>query len=185
MRDIKHKINMHIHIAVGRIRFIRNTGRDAQGNVEQILKLLRSSVDEGNILEDISEDMRNLFTLDNNQYIDRSSIWNPRKNRVIKQTVTTEVGMLTQEEMDDARIQMQKETFNPYSKRRMKLFLDSQMGNDNEIDCSVLPMNNRQELLSDISAVAYGEENGFEISVGDGYIECDDLLLRRFTVRRK
>ena len=185
MRDIKHKINMHIHIAVGRIRFIRNSGKDAQGNVEQVLKLLRTSIDEGNLLDELPDEMTKLYRFDRNEYIDRASLWSPRKNKTIKKPVTTETEILTQNDKDDAITALEKEAYNPYSKRRMKVFLETQMGNRDEIDSSELPMSNKQELLSDISAVAYCEENGFEVTVEDGYLETNNMLLKRFKIRRK
>ncbi|MCR4720704.1 MAG: DUF5716 family protein [Lachnospiraceae bacterium] len=185
MRDIKHKINMHIHIAVGRIRFIRNSGKDAQGNVEQVLKLLRTSIDEGNLLDELSDEMTKLYRFDKNEYIDTASLWSPRKSRVIKKAVTTETEILTQADKDDAITALEKEAYNPYSKKKMKLFLEERMRGKDEIDSAQLPLSNKTELLSDISAVAYCEENGFEITVEDGYLEANDMILRRFKIRRK
>ena len=185
MRDIKHKINMHIHIAVGRIRFIRNSGKDAQGNVEQVLKLLRTSIDEGNLLDELSDEMTKLSRFDKNEYIDTASLWSPRKSRVIKKAVTTETEILTQADKDDAITALEKEAYNPYSKKKMKLFLEERMRGKDEIDSAQLPLSNKTELLSDISAVAYCEENGFEITVEDGYLEANDMILRRFKIRRK
>lgn len=185
MRDIKHKINMHVHIAVGRIRFIRNSGKDAQGNVEQVLKYLRTSIDEGNLLDELPEEMTKLYRLDRNEYMDLASLWSPRKTRTIKKNVTTDTEVLSPEEKSEAISALEKEAYNPYSKRKMKLFLDAQIGNRNEIESSELPMRNKQELLSDISAVAYCDENGYEVTVEDGYIETNEMLLRRFKIRRK
>jgi hypothetical protein len=185
MRDIKHKINMHIHIAVGRIRFIRNSGKDAQGNVEQVLKLLRTSIDEGSLLDELSEEMVKLYKFDKNEYIDTASLWSPRKSKVIKKAVTTETETLTQADKDDAITALEKEAYNPYSKKKMKLFLEDRMRGKDEIDSAQLPLSNKTELLSDISAVAYCEENGFEVMVEDGYLETNDMILRRFKIRRK
>jgi hypothetical protein len=185
MRDIRHKINMHIHIAVGRIRFIRNSGKDAQGNVEQVLKLLRTSIDEGSLLDELSEEMVKLYKFDKNEYIDTASLWSPRKSKVIKKAVTTETETLTQADKDDAITALEKEAYNPYSKKKMKLFLEDRMRGKDEIDSAQLPLSNKTELLSDISAVAYCEENGFEIMVEDGYLEANDMILRRFKIRRK
>ena len=185
MRDIKHKINMHIHIAVGRIRFIRNSGKDAQGNVEQVLKLLRTSIDEGSLLDELSDEMTKLYKFDRNEYIDTASLWNPRKSKAIKKAVTIETETLTQADKDDAISALEKEAYNPYSKKKMKLFLEDQMRGNNEIDSEQLPLSSKKELLSDISAVAYCEENGFEITVEDGYLEANDVILRRFKIRRK
>ncbi len=185
MRDIKHKINMHIHIAVGRIRFIRNSGKDAQGNVEQVLKLLRTSIDEGSLLDELSEEMTKLYKFDKNEYIDTASLWSPRKSKVIKKAVTTETETLTQADKDDAITALEKEAYNPYSKKKMKLFLEDKMRGKDEIDSAQLPLSSKTELLSNISAVAYCEENGFEITVEDGYLEANDMILRRFKIRRK
>lgn len=185
MKDIKHKINMHIHIAIGRIRFIRNSGKDARGNVEQVLKLLRAAIDEGNLDEDLPDEMLQLYRFDRQEFIDRSSLWTPKKTRTIKKAIITEVEVLTQEEKDEARRKLEQESYNPYSKKKMKAYMDRLMDGKDEMDCADLPMRTREELLADISAVAYSNENGYEISVEDGYIESNDLILRRFTVRRK
>lgn len=185
MRDIKHKINMHIHIAVGRIRFIRNSGKDAQGNVEQVLKLFRTSIDEGSLVDVLSDEMTKLYKIDKYEYIDTASLWNPRKSKVIKKAVTTETETLTQADKDDAITALEKEAYNPYSKKKMKLFLEDRMRGKDEIDSAQLPLSNKTDLLSNISAVAYCEENGFEIMVEDGYLEANDMILRRFKIRRK
>ena len=129
--------------------------------------------------------MTKLYRFDRNEYIDRASLWSPRKNKTIKKPVTTETEILTQNDKDDAITALEKEAYNPYSKRRMRVFLETQMGNRDEIDSSELPMSNKQELLSDISAVAYCEENGFEVTVEDGYLETNNMLLKRFKIRRK
>ena len=44
-----------------------------------------------------------------------------------------------------------------------------------------------QEIAEDAEklAVTYGEENGYDISVEDGYIESNGLLIRRFNVKKK
>jgi len=185
MRDIKHKINMHIHIAVGRIRFIRNSGKDAQGNVEQVIKLLRKSIDEGNLLDDLSEDMMKLFRIDKHEFIDKESLWSPRCSGTIKKSITLDTETLTQKEKDEALAEIEREAFNPYSKKRMKLYLEKIFGSEDIIDSSRLPLSSREELLSDISAVAYCDDIGFEVSPGDGYIECDNIILRRFSLKRK
>ena len=36
-----------------------------------------------------------------------------------------------------------------------------------------------------LSAVAYGSENGFTVIPGDGYVETNGMLLRRFSVRKR
>lgn len=37
MKDIKHKINIYLHVAVGRMRFIYNRGIDIRGSVENTI----------------------------------------------------------------------------------------------------------------------------------------------------
>ena len=67
----------------------------------------------------------------------------------------------------------------------MKMFLEQQMLNRTEIDSDDLPLTNKKELLTNISAVAYCEENGYELSVEDGYVEANNMILRKFKIRRK
>ena len=48
-----------------------------------------------------------------------------------------------------------------------------------------LPLDSKNELLSALSAVAYGKENGFEIRVEEGYMELQQMLIRRFTIEKE
>ena len=41
------------------------------------------------------------------------------------------------------------------------------------------------DLLCTLSAVAYGEENGYLIRLKDGYIETNQMILRRFEIVRE
>ena len=43
MKEIKHKINVYLQIAVGRARFLRNREMDIRGNVEQTLRYITES----------------------------------------------------------------------------------------------------------------------------------------------
>ena len=74
---------------------------------------------------------------------------------------------------------------NQFSKRRMKLYLDEQMKGKSELDSSQLPLSCKKELLANIAAVTYCEENGYEITVEDGYTEANGMVLHRFKIRRK
>lgn len=46
MRDIKHKINVYLQIAVGRARFIRNREKDVRGNVERTMRYIMEEMAE-------------------------------------------------------------------------------------------------------------------------------------------
>lgn len=185
MNDIKHKINMHIRIAYGRILFISSNGTDAQGNIEQVLKLLRESIDENNLLEELPEDMMSLYRLNKCEYLDTASLWSPQIRRIIKATTIQNVETLTEEDIEKARLDMERASYNPYSKKNMKLYLEDQMRGRDEITCAELPLSNKKELLSAISAVTYGQENGYDITINDGYIETENTILRDFSIRRK
>jgi len=185
MSDIKHKINMHIHIAVGRIRFIRNHGTDSRGNVEQFIKILKDGVSMLGMKDELPEEMSELFRLEKHEYIDTSSIRYPRKIRSIKKATVSEIEILSDEDIIEAKIQQEKEAYNPYSKEKMKKYISDLFLYKQELLAEEIPMASQDELLAAISAVAYGSENGFEIEVKDGYIESKDMLLRRFAITRK
>ena len=185
MADIKHKINMHMHIAVGRIRFIRNNGKDSRGSVEQFIKILRDAMSEIEMKDELSEEMRNLFRLDRNEYIDLASVRYPRKNKSIRKVTTSEVEILSEEDILAAKMQQKQEAYNPYSKDKMKQYMQELIAHKQELHADEIPMGNKDELLAAISAVTYGEENGYDISVEDGYIESNGLLIRRFNVKKK
>lgn len=185
MSDIKHKINMHLHIAVGRIRFIRNNGTDSRGSVEQVIKLLKERLTDGDIKDSVPDDMSELFRLDKNEFIDIDSIKFPKKNRGIKKPVVSEIEVLTEEDILAAKLQQEEEAYNPYSKEKMKKYMSELLSYKPELHAEDIPINSQNDLLTAVSAVSYGSDNGYEIKVEDGYIEANNLLLRRFVVTKR
>lgn len=185
MSDIKHKINMHLHIAVGRIRFIRNHGTDSRGSVEQFIKIIRDTMAEADMKDELPDEMTGLFRLERNEYVDLESLKYPKKNRSIKKENVSEVEVLTDEDITAARLQQEREAYNPYSKEKMKKYMSELMSGRNELHAEEMPVRTQSELLAAVSAVAYGEENGYDIRAEEGYIESNEMLLRRFVVTRK
>ena len=46
-------------------------------------------------------------------------------------------------------------------------------------------MADKQDLLCALSAAAYAQENGYRIRPADGYVETNNMLLRRFEVEKE
>ena len=96
-----------------------------------------------------------------------------------------ELEEMTQEDIDRAREAQEREAENPYSKDKMKNYLEALLGDRTEISSEEVPMKSKRDLLSALSAVAYGSENGYEIQAEDGYLETQQMLLRRFKIERR
>lgn len=176
---------MHLHIAVGRIRFIRNNGTDNRGSVEQVIKLLKESTSELDMRDELPEEYQNLFRLDRNEYLDLVSVKYPRKNRAIRKATVSMVELPTDEDIDAAKRQQEMEAYNPYSKEKMKMYLEELFSCKKELHSDDIPHETHDELLAAVSAVAYGEENGYNIEVEDGYVESNNLMLRKFVITKK
>ncbi len=56
------------------------------------------------------------------------------------------------------------------------------MGDEVCVASDKLPMESKRDLLCTLSAVAYGEESGYLIRLKDGYIETNQMILRRFEI---
>ena len=185
MRDIKHKITVYLQLAIGRARFIRNRSRDIRGNVEQTIRILTEEMDDLGWKDELPEEMNPLFDLESNEFLDLESIRYPRKNQHIAKASQVEVEEMTEEDIERARLAHEREAENPYSKEKMKSYVEHVMGNRTEVSSDDLPLESKNELLSALSAVAYGRENGFEIRVEDGYMEMQQMLIRRFTIEKE
>jgi hypothetical protein len=185
MRDIKHKINVYLQIAVGRARFIRNREKDVRGNVERTMRYIMEELTELTNKDNLPESMDVLFTLDRHVFIDEGSIRYPRQNQTIKTAVVTEIEEMTEEAKQAAKAAQEKEAYNPYSRDLMKLYLDKKMGAAKELDSDELPLNTKGDMLASLSSIAYARENGFEVEPMDGYIEVNNMILRRFKITRE
>ena len=185
MRDIKHKINIYLQIAIGRARFLQNRYSDVRGHVEQTIRVIAAEMNTLGWKEELPESMNGLFLLENNEFIDTDSIRYPRREQMIREATYAELEEMTQEDIDRAREAQEREAENPYSKDKMKNYLEALLGDRTEISSEEVPMKSKRDLLSALSAVAYGSENGYEIQAEDGYLETQQMLLRRFKIERR
>ncbi len=185
MRDIKHKINVYLQIAIGRARFLRNRGVDMRGNVEQTLRYIVREMEDIGWKETIPEEMQGLFTLDRHEFMDAGSVRYPRKPQAIKKETVIKLEEMTEADIEKARLAHEKEAYNPYAKEKMKEYLESVMGKNAGISSEDLPMQSKRDLLCALSAVAYSDENGYSVEVLDGYLEVNQMLLRRFDITKE
>ena len=128
MRDIKHKINVYLQIAVGRARFIRNREKDVRGNVERTMRFIMEELTELSMKDVLPDDMDVLFTMNRHEFIDEGSIRYPRQNQTIKAPVVSEIEEMTEDAIQAAREAQQKEAYNPYSRDLMKVYLEKMAG---------------------------------------------------------
>ena len=80
--------------------------------------------------------------------------------------------------------EQKRNAFNPYSKERMKQFLDKQLDNKISVSTSDLPLASKDDMLVSLSAVAYAIDNGYAITTKEGYIETNNMIIRDFEIRR-
>ncbi len=184
MQDIKHKINLYIQVALARIRFIQNRDEDVQGSVNRTIKYLVEEMDDLGMKEQLPSEMSELFNLQKYEYIDKDSIRYPRKNKVIKEQIVMDYEELSQETIDEAKQAQIKEAYNPYSKKLMKKYIDSKLDEKGQISSDDLPMGSKNDLLADLAAVAYGNDNGYDVELLDGYYEVNNMLIRRFKLTK-
>lgn len=185
MRDIKHKINVYLQIAIGRARFIRNREKDVRGNVERTMRFIMEELTELSMKDELPEDMGSLFTMDRHEFIDRGSIRFPRKNQSIKEPVITEIEEMTEDAIRAAREAQQREAYNPYSRELMKTYMEQKIGDNGAISSDELPLNSKRDMLANLSSIAYAKDNGYEVELLDGYYEANDMILRRFRIVRE
>lgn len=178
MKDIKQKINLYINIAIGRARFLRNRDADDRGSIETVIRYLTNNI------ADLKADAPNLFLLEQNQFIDTNSLRFPHKQKAIKTETYAELEEITEEDIKNAQFAYKKEAYNPYSKDKMKLYLENIMGNNKIIDSDDLPLASKEDMLCALSVAAYGGENGYEITLLDDYTSNDDLKLHKFQIKR-
>lgn len=184
MRDIKHKINIYLQIAIGRARFLRNREADMRGNVEQTLRYMVREMEEIGWKEEIPEKMQALFSLDRNEFMDTGSLRYPRKPQAVQKEAVIELEEMSEEDVLRTRAAHEKEAYNPYSREKMKEYLETVMGGKQSISCEHLPMQSKGDLLCTLSAIAYSGENGYSVQLEDGYLQTNAMLMRRFVVSR-
>ncbi len=184
LREIRHKLNVYLQVAVGRARFLKNRDGDSKGNVERVIRMIADEAKTVGMKEDLPDSCRGLFSLELNEFIDRGSLRYPRKQRAIRTAVSEELITLSPEDRERAARELERERFNPYSKDLMQLYLEQQMEGRREIDSTELPLDTVSDLISILSSAAYARELGYDIEAQDGFYETEHLILREFTIRK-
>lgn len=185
MNDIKHKINVYLQVGIGRARFLRNREVDEKNQVERTIRIITEEYGYLAGRDLLPDEMNSLFSFERNEFIDTDSVRYPGKERAIMQATEAQLEELTPGMLEEARRIQQREAFNPYSKDRMKVFFDACLGGKQQIEAEQLPIRNKEDLMATLSAVAYARDNGFLIEVQDGYVETNEMLLRRFSLKRR
>lgn len=185
MKDIKHKINIYLHVAVGRMRFIYNRGIDIRGSVENTIQYIIEEMQDIGMKDDMPQDMNGLFLLNRNEFIDMSSLRYPRKQQQIRKTTVTDIEEMTEEQIEEARQAQRREAYYPYSREKMKAYVEQLMGEQTFIDSAHIPIRSKNDILASLSAVAYSGENGYVVELEEGYMETEQMLLRNFTIRKE
>ena len=185
MKDIQHKITVYMQIAVGRARFLQNRDPNTRGYIEQVMHYLIESEEDPEMKESIKMDLSDLFEVNEYFFIDTSSLRYPGRTNVIRTSEEVELVSITEEEKEEG-LRLQKEAaYDPYSKAAMKAYILDQMHGAADITSDQLPMGKPEEVLAALSAAAYGNENGFEVEVLEGYREENHLRLHRFRLQKK
>ncbi|MBD5543382.1 MAG: hypothetical protein HDR01_03830 [Lachnospiraceae bacterium] len=180
--DIKHKLNLYITMALGRLRYLKNHEIDMRGNVERTLKYMLDMMTESGMREELPDEMAEMIRINQNKYINVQSIRMPQNKKRVRQQSVTEIETLTEEDLDNLKKVYEKEARNPYSKKITKQYLKTLIGNRHELSIDKVPLETKEDLLMILSAVAYAEENGFKIELEEGYFETGNMILRSFRI---
>lgn len=180
--DIKHKLNLYITMALGRLRYLKNHEVDMRGNVEKTLKYMLDKMSEIGMKDDLPEEMLELVRINQNRYIDVQSIRQPRNRRQVCQQSVTEIETLTEHDISELRKVYEREVRNPYSKKIAKQYLKTLIGDKKILRSDEVPLETKEDLLMILSAVAYAKENGFQVEQENGYFEIGNMILKSFTI---
>lgn len=180
--DIKHKLNLYITMALGRLRYLKNHEVDMRGNVEKTLKYMLDMATEIGMKEEVSEEMMDLIRINQNKYIDLQSIRMPQNRRRVRKQSITDIEMLTEEDLIGLKKAYEREAQNPYSKKITKQYLKTLIGNNHELRSKDVPLNSKEDLLMILSAVVYAQENGYKVELEEGYYDVGNMTLKSFKI---
>jgi len=185
MADIKHKLNLYITLALGRLRYLKNHEVDMRGNVERTLKYILTEMKDLDLKKEVPNEMKDFMQIYQHKYIDLASIQHPRNRRQVQKQIMENVEFLSEEDIENMRKIHEQEARNPYSKKVTKAYIKSLIGNKGEISSDEIPLTSKNDLLMALSAVAYAKENGFQVEAEEGYIESNHMLLKAFRVKER
>ncbi|MDD7284194.1 MAG: DUF5716 family protein, partial [Clostridium sp.] len=113
--DIKHKLNLYITMALGRLRYLKNHEVDMRGHVERTLKYMLDTMTEAGLKEALPEQMSEMVRINQSRYIDVQSIRMPQNRKRVRQRSVAEIETLTEDDLYNLKLAYEKESKNPYS----------------------------------------------------------------------
>lgn len=179
MDDIKQKINTYIRIAISRERMLKNKGMDMRGCVDETLRSLVLCDDF-----EFAEEKNALFNLQKYEFIDKNSVRYPHAHQSLLQNTQDDFVELSEEELRLKQAELEKESFNPYSKDLMANLLEK-ISSNGKADSSKIELNQKNDLLSSLGAVAYARENGWIIEADDEFEENENYRIRKWSAKKK
>ena len=105
-------------------RQIREVLSSEKNYVERTINTIAKEYRELSMRGLLPEELNRLFLLDRNEFIDTQSIRFPGQDKAIRTVTETEMEELTQELLEAARAQQEREVFNPYEKEKMKQYFE-------------------------------------------------------------
>lgn len=69
-----------------------------------------------------------------------ASLRYPRKQRQIRKVTVSEIEEMTEEQIEEARLAQKKEAYNPYSREKMRVYVEHLMGEQDSIGSTDIPI---------------------------------------------
>ncbi len=185
MNDIQKKINIYLNLAVGRARFILNHDSNSRGYVQQVLKQLIDNINQDSCNDISTVNTEELFNIYTQEFLDTASLSYPKKQRSIKTATKSEIPEMSQDDIERTKEKLRKEAYNPFSKEIVKEYALSILGEKQTVSVANFPIDSKNDILTIMSLAAYSDENGFEITPNESFVETKGFCIRDFTLKSK
>ena len=184
MSEIRQKINLYMQLHIGHLRYLQNRDADARGYVEQMIRLLNEEMPEIDRRDALPEELQSLFHVGGMSYVDTASLRYPRRVQHVKEASEDVIEEMSDETLARAREEQLREANNPYNQKKMRTYLQGLMQGRTRLRTEDVPLEKEEDLLSILAAIAFADENGYQVQTEDAYCGNDSFRVREFEIRR-
>lgn len=187
MRHITRQMNSYLEIMISQLRFKRNRNSDAQSIIERTLSELTGNEEFMNAPDDaiVSDEISRFFIIGSNRYIDTQSVYLPRTIRIVSDPVVAESARLSEEEEQRSMDAIKSAAENPYSRENMRTLTEMAMAGKDRFTSADIPIKSHNDALAELSMALYAQENGYDVAIGEDYIQRGNITLRTSVISPK
>lgn len=177
IRDIRNQMVDYIMITRLKLKMGMDLSAGSQDRVAHFLQILADMDPEAELPDEIGA----AFRLLNADFVSAQSIRGARVVHGKIKAVPTDAVMLSGDELEEARMELKRQSESPHTRQKMKIYTDYYKKN-HVVRASDLPLATKEDITNNLAAASFADANGMRVTVDEKYLQSETTRMRDFSL---